>query len=329
MFIFHKNSNVHSKAKVKPPRMNGKKTGVFSTRSPYRPNNIGLTLAKIEGVKGSTVTVSGIDILDGTPIIDLKPFIPMYDNPVLLSHEIDETVSEQGRVNDCMTSQQSETKIKDETENRKDFDNMEPEDKPAETELSHDELNCHVGDSENLIRASEELENLHKFENNCLNIDKEQELCPTAVDESDGNKVIKNRNTNVASKLEEPRQEKQNSGTERSDIKCCTADWITNSPVTSLEVRFTPSAEEQLKLFSCEDVDTDFKFQCLKSFSQAKQSIIDILHQDPRSTYRRKQCSDSLYYFTLDVLHITCWFDVNLVEIVRIKPVGQVDKLKS
>lgn len=56
-FIFHKNSNAHFKAKVKPPRLNGSKTGVFSTRSPYRPNNIGLTLAKIECVKGMNGTL--------------------------------------------------------------------------------------------------------------------------------------------------------------------------------------------------------------------------------------------------------------------------------
>ena len=52
MFLFHKNSNAYTKAKVKPPRLNGKKTGVFSTRSPYRPNAIGLTLAKIEKIEG-------------------------------------------------------------------------------------------------------------------------------------------------------------------------------------------------------------------------------------------------------------------------------------
>ena len=52
MFVFHKNRPGHSKAKVKPPRLNGKRVGVFSTRSPYRPNAIGLTLAKLERISG-------------------------------------------------------------------------------------------------------------------------------------------------------------------------------------------------------------------------------------------------------------------------------------
>ena len=55
LFIFHKNNNAHTKAKVKPPRLNGKKVGLFSTRSPYRPNNIGLSLAKLESVSGRSV----------------------------------------------------------------------------------------------------------------------------------------------------------------------------------------------------------------------------------------------------------------------------------
>ena len=79
IFHFHLNSNKGVKAKVKPPRL-GVKTGVFSTRSPHRPNPVGLTLAKLESVDGDTLTVSGIDIVDGTPIVDIKPYIPAYDS---------------------------------------------------------------------------------------------------------------------------------------------------------------------------------------------------------------------------------------------------------
>ena len=54
LFVFHKNGHLSCKAKVQPPRLNGAKTGVFSTRSPHRPNAIGLTLAKLEKVDGNT-----------------------------------------------------------------------------------------------------------------------------------------------------------------------------------------------------------------------------------------------------------------------------------
>ena len=75
-------SNQHfTKAKVAPPRLCGKRVGVFSTRSPHRPNLIGLTLAKLESIEGTKVNVSGIDLIKGTPILDIKPYIPEYDIP--------------------------------------------------------------------------------------------------------------------------------------------------------------------------------------------------------------------------------------------------------
>ena len=53
MFVFHKNGGESfTKAKVKPPRLNGAKVGLFATRSPHRPNPIGLTLAKLDKVEG-------------------------------------------------------------------------------------------------------------------------------------------------------------------------------------------------------------------------------------------------------------------------------------
>ena len=64
-----------------PPRLDGEKVGVFSTRSPHRPNPIGLSLGKVEAVTGSTVHISGLDLLDGTPVLDIKPLIPAFDLP--------------------------------------------------------------------------------------------------------------------------------------------------------------------------------------------------------------------------------------------------------
>ncbi|KAM9955823.1 hypothetical protein ACTFIW_002028 [Dictyostelium discoideum] len=64
---------------VKPPRL-GKRIGVFSTRSPHRYNDIGLSLCKIEKIEYDTIYLSGVDIINGTPIIDIKPYIPQYDS---------------------------------------------------------------------------------------------------------------------------------------------------------------------------------------------------------------------------------------------------------
>ena len=53
--------------------------GVFATRSQFRPNRLGLTVAHIEAVAGNVITVSGLDAQDGTPVLDLKPFVPYFD----------------------------------------------------------------------------------------------------------------------------------------------------------------------------------------------------------------------------------------------------------
>lgn len=72
-------------ATVAPPRLGGKrKMGVFATRSPYRPNPVGLSSVKLERVEidehfGAVLWVSGIDMLDGTPIYDIKPYLPYSD----------------------------------------------------------------------------------------------------------------------------------------------------------------------------------------------------------------------------------------------------------
>ena len=67
-------------AKITPPMLKEKK-GVFATRSPHRPNPIGVTLAKIESVNKSTrsLLLSACDLVEGTPIIDIKPYVPSYD----------------------------------------------------------------------------------------------------------------------------------------------------------------------------------------------------------------------------------------------------------
>lgn len=67
---------------VRPPRLGGnKKVGVFASRSPFRPNNLGLSLVKLVKVEDDgSLIVSGADILSGTPIYDIKPYLPFADS---------------------------------------------------------------------------------------------------------------------------------------------------------------------------------------------------------------------------------------------------------
>nr|XP_045602356.1 tRNA (adenine(37)-N6)-methyltransferase-like [Procambarus clarkii] len=99
-FVFDQNDEKalgHSKTKVAPPRLNGERVGVFATRSPHRPNPLGLTLARLERVQDDSLYLSGIDILDGTPVLDIKPYIPQYDAPQPISSTLDNLTSQERR----------------------------------------------------------------------------------------------------------------------------------------------------------------------------------------------------------------------------------------
>lgn len=83
-FVFSEHLGAEPRLTVRPPRLGGnKKRGVFATRSSFRPNPIGQSLVKLDSIqqdeRGVELHVSGIDLLDGTPIIDIKPYLPYAD----------------------------------------------------------------------------------------------------------------------------------------------------------------------------------------------------------------------------------------------------------
>lgn len=66
---------------VRPPRLGGNvRKGVFATRSPFRPNSLGLSVVKLAGIDGFSITVTGADLMNGTPIYDIKPYLPYADS---------------------------------------------------------------------------------------------------------------------------------------------------------------------------------------------------------------------------------------------------------
>jgi tRNA-Thr(GGU) m(6)t(6)A37 methyltransferase TsaA len=85
IFIFHATQEQGWKPLVRPPRLGGnKKLGVLATRSTFRPNPIGMSIVKLDDIsyhKNQVIlNISGLDLLDGTPIIDIKPYVPYSDN---------------------------------------------------------------------------------------------------------------------------------------------------------------------------------------------------------------------------------------------------------
>lgn len=102
VFVFHSHGGNKWKPTIRPPRLGGKeKMGVLASRSPHRPNPIGLSVCGIEKIDlsasgGAEIHVTGVDLLDGTPILDVKPYIPYADavpeaNPGWAHEEIKKT----------------------------------------------------------------------------------------------------------------------------------------------------------------------------------------------------------------------------------------------
>lgn len=85
IFVFHGTQKQGWKPLVRPPRLGGnKKIGVLATRSTFRPNPVGMSAVKLERIefthKQLQIHISGLDLLDQTPILDIKPYIPYSDN---------------------------------------------------------------------------------------------------------------------------------------------------------------------------------------------------------------------------------------------------------
>lgn len=119
-FVFHECLEQGWRPKVRPPRLGGnKKMGVFATRATHRPNGLGLSVVKLDGIeinKGNVIIhVSGLDLIDGTPILDIKPYIPYSDHvdaqypfaqtaPVTTEVLFDLTASEKSNLSEEMQS---------------------------------------------------------------------------------------------------------------------------------------------------------------------------------------------------------------------------------
>ncbi|KAF5901888.1 sperm-associated antigen 5-like, partial [Clarias magur] len=294
IFLFHKNGHMNYKAKVKPPRLNGEKVGVYSTRSPHRPNAIGLTLAKLDAVTGDVLHLSGVDLISGTPVLDIKPYIPEYDSPV--THT---TLHVQPQ---CQQEANPDT-----TDTLEEAEPIEPESLESScTSSSHPEADERQGEVVEFSAGSNAvggvLEEVREFL-------QQGTLCSQS---------------RVEDKLTDaPARDEEEVCVSNSSV----ASWIRHPPVDTLNVRFTPTAERELAGFlppHRSDLEWP-KFQFLSGPEEAASAIRGVLAADPRSVYRRKRCSDRLFFFTLDTAHVTCWFGDGFAEVLRVQPVIKTD----
>ena len=77
IYYFHKSQKVQIESK---PFLEDNTHGIFAIRSPHRPNHIGLSVVKIESIKNNQLYFSEVDVLDGTPVLDIKPYVKQFDS---------------------------------------------------------------------------------------------------------------------------------------------------------------------------------------------------------------------------------------------------------
>jgi tRNA-Thr(GGU) m(6)t(6)A37 methyltransferase TsaA len=89
IFLFHQALEEKPRLKVRPPRLGGNTSmGVFATRATHRPNGIGQSVVRLDHVEAGRLWVSGIDLLDGTPVLDIKPYVPYADSVVEATNQM-------------------------------------------------------------------------------------------------------------------------------------------------------------------------------------------------------------------------------------------------
>uniref|UniRef100_A0A8C5KJW7 tRNA (adenine(37)-N6)-methyltransferase n=1 Tax=Jaculus jaculus TaxID=51337 RepID=A0A8C5KJW7_JACJA len=325
LFVFHKNGHLSTKAKVQPPRLNGAKTGVFSTRSPHRPNAIGLTLAKLEKVEGGAVYLSGIDMIHGTPVLDIKPYIADYDSPQNFVEPLQHNQPKPRAVS------QSEGKTDGCDQQLSECEEPQPchstEEKPKCLEDRASEDNCpSPRDTTETQRAVPEPRvsaadlGLESRRGHGVGVVQEQH---GTRDPEEGTQRRPRRVRGLAllqSSSVEPQWAPLHPARPAERTPCSVVPaWVKEAPVVRLHVRFTPHAEVDLELLSSGGVGGQTSFNYFQSAEEAKCAIEAVLSADPRSVYRRKLCQDRLFYFTVDLAHVTCWFGDGFAEVLRIK----------
>lgn len=327
IFLFHKNGHLSYKAKVKPPRLNGQRVGVYSTRSPHRPNALGLTLAKLDRIVGDTIHLSNIDMIAGTPVLDIKPYIPEYDSPhtriIMDSEPYDPntpqpqatTVSLDEGMDTCNLSKDSETDVS----SYQKYERTDENNEPGSLLSRNASEDAYEADSSRAVTQSPLPVDLHNVLEDVKAYVTQNDLCKVSLGSED--------QVSDSPKTKQPESTVDQPCYGEEDYSTI-ASWIREPLVGSLEVRFTPHAQRELAEFlpthlSGPSESDRPRFKFLRSPEEAAAAIREVLSADPRSVYRRTRCRDRLFFFTLDTADITCWFGEGFAEVLQVRPVEQ------
>ncbi|XP_045762311.1 tRNA (adenine(37)-N6)-methyltransferase [Maniola jurtina] len=284
IFHFHMTESSSVPAKVAPPRLEGERRGVFSTRSPHRPCPIGLSLVKLHSIEGNKVYFNGVDMVNGTPVLDIKPYIPQYDyppayaTPVTLERPPTEGISD-------ATDNIAILQVDDESFSITSTSPCPVQ--PVGRETSSPLARSPMGDNslpQNLPTPVSPLSE-----------------SPASEDLLDGpitspmRRVESERGAPDGQERFTPPQSALNLNQDGIRV----ASWVTNPPSRTYQVTFTNDAHDRIN-------------ELIGDRSQSfKANIQSLLSEDPRSVYVRTRYPDHEYSCVLEDLSISCVFDEN------------------
>lgn len=358
VFLFHKNTNKTVKAKVKPPRLDGAKVGVFASRSPHRPNPIGLTLAKLDAIVGNALFLSAIDLLDGTPVLDIKPYVPDYDKPPNLVEdnlELESSGKSLSKHKDVSRSQETASvspgsQVVDQSCTVPMQEILDLQSAPTIAEWIRkppiNELEVKFSDEaidqigcfhrKRAVREYPFLEELHRKSD-----DLSLHRCPCLQKLKPGLETVASENRDSCKLGNKPCDTRTCRSLNTDDCdSSCSETSLNEKPNESMDDARHYGSQEELSLIEVDGVlektftqpvtDSEllhasnvciYQLDMLSSPEEAKQAISDILRADPRSVYRRNCCRDKLYSFSIDTMNVTCKFEESTVKVLRVDPV--------
>lgn len=340
LFHFHKNDSTHVRAKVAPPRLNGIRMGVFATRSPHRPAPIGLSLVRIDRILENTIYFSGVDMIDQTPVIDIKPYIPQYDSPNMAQlFYPEESVPDYfdsgvDLVNNMAGSSRSTGNgVGSTSSNQNGIAQTSRSNRRGEIDIRNAESMIGTGNVSNDIRiVSSDIRNVRNdishLENDIRHLQNDIQTYanPESRQELEGQENERRdlilgapSNENLNLRNEEPlfnrsasrmgEREAPDGEEEESPSTAATSSQITTPDG---RVRVPPWIDNAPVV----RLTVSFKDRALAQLAQLgsegeekKTTITNVLREDPRSVYLRERWGSHCYVFRIAELYVSCKFN--------------------
>ncbi len=266
---------------------------MFASRSPHRPCPLGLTLARLERVEGNTLHLTGIDLIDGTPILDVKPYVPNYDTPVEALRSIP-----------MATTQPEETKV-----TRQDL-RPAPEPLVGTAEDSHGGVCSEEGE---VRTAGWPPVTSH---GSVCSEEGEVRTAGWPPVTSHGSVCSEEGEVRTAGWLRRPPVTRLNV----QFLPKAEEQLRKFKPVSSASTHSIPPPCTEDPDSNASANNNPYFLEAFSSPAEARRAIIEILQEDPRSVYRRKRCKRQSYRVSIDNLNLSCQFEGNTAIVEDILP---------